>query len=80
MKKIGILTFHNAYNYGAVLQCYALQKVIGNKNFNVEVINYNDFNVMDSYRFFPKNNRNLKSFIKSVIKVVLFYGKNKKKI
>ena len=79
MKKIGILTFHNAYNYGAVLQCYALQKVIGNKNFNVEVINYNDFNVMDSYRFFPKNNRNLKSFIKSVIKVVLFYGKTKKR-
>ena len=26
MKKIGILTFHRAYNYGAVLQCYALQQ------------------------------------------------------
>lgn len=26
--KIGILTFHNADNYGAVLQCYALQETI----------------------------------------------------
>ena len=24
-KKIGILTFHNAHNYGAVLQAYALK-------------------------------------------------------
>ena len=23
--KVGILTFHNAHNYGAVLQCFALQ-------------------------------------------------------
>lgn len=28
MKKIGILTYHTGYNYGASLQNYALQKVI----------------------------------------------------
>ncbi|MBQ3526197.1 MAG: polysaccharide pyruvyl transferase family protein [Akkermansia sp.] len=28
MKKIGILTFHRACNYGAVLQCYALNKTL----------------------------------------------------
>ena len=27
-KKIGILTFHNAHNYGAVLQAYALRTVL----------------------------------------------------
>ena len=26
--KIGILTFHNAHNYGAVLQAYALKTLI----------------------------------------------------
>lgn len=31
MRKIGILTFHNVMNYGAVLQCYALQKVINER-------------------------------------------------
>ena len=27
-KKIGIITFHKAHNYGAVLQCYALQEFL----------------------------------------------------
>lgn len=38
--KIGILTFCNGYNYGAILQCYALQKFLRNKNFEAEVINF----------------------------------------
>ncbi|CUP72641.1 polysaccharide pyruvyl transferase family protein [Bacteroides thetaiotaomicron] len=38
--RIGILTFHRALNYGAVLQCYALQKVIKDLGHEVEVIDY----------------------------------------
>ena len=38
--KIGILTFHWATNYGAVLQCYALQTYLEWKGHEVEVINY----------------------------------------
>lgn len=40
--KIGILTFHNADNYGAVLQCYALQEVLKRKfpNDDVSVVDY----------------------------------------
>lgn len=38
--KIGILTFHRAYNYGAVLQCYALQEILKNKGHDVYVIDY----------------------------------------
>ena len=30
MKKVGILTFHDAHNYGAVLQAYALKKYLIN--------------------------------------------------
>lgn len=41
MKKIGIATFHFADNYGAVLQCFALQKVINNfPTCEAEIINY----------------------------------------
>ncbi len=29
--KIGILTFHRAHNYGAMLQAYALRKVLVDK-------------------------------------------------
>ena len=38
--KVGILTYHRAHNYGAVLQCYALQEVIRNKGHQVEIIDY----------------------------------------
>lgn len=38
--KIGILTFHWATNYGAILQCYALQSYIESLGHTVEVIDY----------------------------------------
>ncbi len=38
--KIGILTFHWATNYGAVLQCYALQSYLQSIGHEVYVINY----------------------------------------
>ncbi|KAA5476063.1 polysaccharide pyruvyl transferase family protein [Bacteroides caccae] len=38
--KIGILTFHWATNYGAVLQAYALQEYLRNEGHEVEIINY----------------------------------------
>lgn len=44
-KKVGIITFHLSINYGAVLQCYALQHVLSSKGMDVEVIDYHpDFN------------------------------------
>lgn len=38
--KIGILTFHRALNYGAVLQCYALYHLLKEMGHEVEVIDY----------------------------------------
>ena len=38
--KIGILTFHWATNYGAVLQCYALQNYLISLGHEVIIINY----------------------------------------
>lgn len=38
--KIGIITYHFAINYGAVLQCYALSKFLESKGYEIEVINY----------------------------------------
>ena len=39
-KRIGILTFSSAYNFGAVLQCYALYQTIKNLGYDVKVIDY----------------------------------------
>ena len=49
-KKVGILTFHRAHNYGAVLQCYALQEVIRTLGYDVHVIDYRPEYVEQSYR------------------------------
>ena len=38
--KIGIITFHWATNYGAVLQAYALAKVLKEQGADVEIIDY----------------------------------------
>lgn len=38
--KIGILTFQDSINYGAILQVYALQTYLSDLGFDVEIINY----------------------------------------
>lgn len=38
--KIGIITVHRAYNYGSVLQCYALQEYLKSLGHDVWVIDY----------------------------------------
>jgi hypothetical protein len=40
MKKIGIITFHKAHNYGAVLQAFALKSYLSQKGFDVTFIDY----------------------------------------
>lgn len=48
--KVGILTFHRAHNYGAVLQCYALQQVLTEMGHNVEVIDYRQPYIENKYK------------------------------
>lgn len=43
-KKIGILTFHFKDNFGAVLQCYAMQEYLKSKGYVAEVINFKPSN------------------------------------
>lgn len=50
--KIGILTFHRAHNYGAILQAYALQEVLTNRGHNVEFIDYQSSSLLKIYRWF----------------------------
>lgn len=49
--RIGVLTFHKAYNYGAFLQCYSLTNYLKNSfpNADIEVIDYESSNMADYY-------------------------------
>ena len=49
--KIGILTYHRALNYGAVLQCYALYITIRSLGHDVEVIDYRP-DTIERYRMY----------------------------
>lgn len=48
--RIGIITFHRANNYGAVLQCYALQSVLESLNYEVKVIDYRQPDTEEAYQ------------------------------
>lgn len=48
--KIGILTFHCAHNYGAVLQCYALQEFLKHMGHDVEVVDYRPKYLITPYK------------------------------
>ena len=51
--KIGILTFHRAINYGAVLQCYGLYETLKSMGHDVEVIDYRPECIEYYRRIFP---------------------------
>lgn len=50
MKKVGIITFQCADNFGAVLQCFALSRVVKELGCDVEVINYCPKSITSGYR------------------------------
>jgi len=72
--KIGILTFHCAHNYGAVLQCYATQEFLRSKGYDVEIINYRPKYLLDPYKRFNIKriiSKNPIRIIKNVIKELI---------
>lgn len=70
--KIGLLSFHNAANYGAALQAYALQKAIGDMGFESEYINYQNHHRKNSYSMsYHIVNSIKKKDLKGAIKYIL---------
>ena len=63
--KVGILTFHDAHNYGAVLQAYALKKYLTLKGAEVKIINYHH---KDLPYGFPKKRKIEKKNISNIYK------------
>ncbi|MDD5933945.1 MAG: polysaccharide pyruvyl transferase family protein [Clostridiales bacterium] len=53
--KVGVVTFHNAHNYGASLQTWALQKVLKNLGTDPCVVHYHP-DIIDRLYVAPKQN------------------------
>ncbi len=78
-KKIDIITFQGAYNYGAILQAYALQRIIEEMNNQVKIINYRNRIVEEPYKIINFDKRNFKNFLKSIIGNILYFKKRYKR-
>lgn len=72
MKKIGILTFHKADNYGALLQAYALKTVLNNMGNNVHIINYFCPKLQKDYKIINFGDHSCISVLKQMIKLAFF--------
>ncbi|MBQ8042981.1 MAG: polysaccharide pyruvyl transferase family protein [Clostridia bacterium] len=64
MQNVKILTFHNAENYGATLQAYALKQTLKKLGVNPEFVNYENKKILSDYKLIRTNS--LKSFFSSL--------------
>ena len=73
-KRVGILTFHTADNYGAVLQTYALQSAVEEMGCkDVEIIDFNTKVHEREYSIFKKESSNpIKNVILQAITLLLY--------
>lgn len=77
--KVGIMTFHRAINYGAVLQAFALCKFINNMGVTCEVIDYHSIPLNETYRIFDfKKNNPIVGVLKGLIKGNIIVNKKNK--
>lgn len=66
--KIGIITFHRALNYGAVLQAYALQEYLNTIGIDSEIIDYRSEYIEIFYKQIKENPlKNPKMYLKELI-------------
>ena len=80
--KIATLTFHNAVNYGAVLQAVALQQAIQKRYPDAEtgILDYRNPKIEDKFKpFYVKKTKRIDKKIKSVLHACLVYSVRAKK-
>jgi hypothetical protein len=74
--KIGILTFHRAHNYGALLQAYALQTFLKNLGHEVNLIDYWPEYHRSDYKLIPNfKSRSFSGKIKAVLYFLIGFFK-----
>ena len=69
MKKVGVLTFHRAYNFGAVLQAYALQRTIEKNGYDCQIIDYRNPKIEKWF-----HNATFKVKVKNLAKYILYHS------
>lgn len=73
MKKIGIITFHNSYNCGSMLESYAMQEIIRKRGGDSIIIDFSNIGQKNMYDVFIPNRS-----IKNIVKNILIYPHQKR--
>ena len=66
--KIGLITYHSAYNFGSVLQALATQEILERMGHSVEIINYRPKSQKQFYAIVNTHN-GVKRFVKSILRL-----------
>ena len=68
MKKVGLITYHSAYNFGSTLQALATQKAIEKLGYECEIINYR-MNEQKKYYSLYRTSYGIKILIKDLLRL-----------
>ena len=78
MCRVGILTFHRVYNYGAAIQAFSLQQVLKEYGYDSEIIDYSKAKQYDYTNVISTKN-GIKRFIKTLLLLPVFFERVKRK-
>lgn len=76
--KVGIITFQETNNYGAVLQNYALQQAIIQEGHSVKTIDYKSSYIGKPYKLIHLKNKGLFSYIFGILGYLIYLPRGKK--
>lgn len=71
--KIGILTFHYAFNYGALFQAVSLFDYLKSQGHDVYMVDYRNAKIVDGYKLYPStaSNKNYKFYMTLVFRLLM---------
>ena len=72
MKRIGIVTIHTDFNYGAVLQAVATQKLLELSGYDAEIIDYENPVISEQSKIISKQNGKIKGYLITFIRNTIF--------
>ena len=77
-KRIGVITFHNYDNYGAILQSYALQKKLRELGTYPEIIDYSSQYISNPFRLINLKEKGLFNYIYGAIGHICYIPRRRK--
>lgn len=77
-KSVGVITFHNYDNYGAILQSYGLQAKLKELDLNPEIIDYNCEYISNPFRLVNLKEKGLFNYIYGAIGHICYIPRRRK--